>query len=88
MRIRRVLEKTVAPIFESRDRIVAGGGQPDEEHTQPVGEEFVATRPGAEEIERGFLDPIFGFAPQTVEIVVESVGKQFEMADDEAGVLS
>jgi hypothetical protein len=43
---------------------------------------------GAEEIERGFLDPIFGFAPQTVEIVVESVGKQFEMADDEAGVLS
>ena len=49
-----------------------------------MGEELVTPRAGAEEIERGFLDPVFGFAPQTGEIVVEGVGGQVERAGDEA----
>jgi hypothetical protein len=68
----------VAPIFRSLARIIVvlavassvasleslheRVGQPCEEDAQPVGEEFVTARPSAEEVELGFLDPVFGFA--------------------------
>ena len=61
-------------------------GERGEHQAQPIGEELVATRPGAEQIELGFLDAVLCLAALAVEPVVKVGGRQVEVGDDEARV--
>jgi hypothetical protein len=59
-----------------------------QEDVRPVGEELVATGSGAEEVGLGFLDPVLGLSPLTVEFIAERAGRQIEVADNEPGIVA